>query len=554
MSETLITAEENYTQPDKQAYELNIVADDYVYTKAGASGPDDKDVEKSNDKNSENLEDWFLPLYNLVMSNANVVRRWPWVGTEMPLSKSMWNLAGAVNEGNVGQIIAQIYEELAKPEETEEEEDEAEEKLDQTEEKPEEQEPPQDRKTENNTETKAQKELKNPKIADVNKQSKDESDAKQPELLISQIEKAALSKTEVQAKAEIVKASVFAESLPPLESATSQTDVPVSLNESSNATSADATSALELPAASDSPGGISFESAIDESVNIAELELPESESPEPKPSFSALEIPEDNLDPATETIEVIGDEPEIDSAEHQAETDNFDESLESEEIIISHFETELEFDDDLVFGQPAEELTEDYFEPAELSAYDPKPADVLQFNQAADNEQIIQIDPTFKAVEDSLTQLGECIEIAEAEVAKTVNEIMDKIAEVPARLDPATDEAVIDENQAKAELEELFTELLEIMEIDYTPELVESLARLTIHLHLTGKIKELESRNEIDETPQGYGTHEIIKQLLTSLSTFDRPFEYAWALGRSVLGLVLAGPAQIGHTVDQRAA
>jgi hypothetical protein len=149
-------------------------------------------------------------------------------------------------------------------------------------------------------------------------------------------------------------------------------------------------------------------------------------------------------------------------------------------------------------------------------------------------EQIVQRSLTIQEIEDSLIQLTERIEASQPETAEKLNDILDKIIEVPLRFET---ENIITEVQAQDELEALFTELLDITGVDYTPELVECLVRLTLERHLVDEIKKLKRQEQTDKAPQGIGTHEIIKKLLLSLSTLKKTLAQAGAIGKSALRL-----------------
>jgi hypothetical protein len=152
-------------------------------------------------------------------------------------------------------------------------------------------------------------------------------------------------------------------------------------------------------------------------------------------------------------------------------------------------------------------------------------------------EQLIQISLTIEEIEDSLIQLTEHIKASEPEIVEKANEILDKIIEVPAKFKAHNSQNIITESEAQEELEELFTELLDKMGIDYTPELVESLAHLTLNWHLADEIEKLKDEEETDKTPQERGTHEIIKKLLKGLSMIKKAITHACAIGKSALQL-----------------
>jgi hypothetical protein len=138
-------------------------------------------------------------------------------------------------------------------------------------------------------------------------------------------------------------------------------------------------------------------------------------------------------------------------------------------------------------------------------------------------------------IEDLLNQLSECIEAAEPETAEIANAFLDKINETPAKLEIDDEGNLINEAEVQEELEELFTEMFDCLEIEYTPELIESLIHLTIDQHLAGEAEK--QQDDEDEEPQDSGTHEVIKKLLAGSNTIQRAVSQAPVIGKSALTL-----------------
>jgi hypothetical protein len=138
-------------------------------------------------------------------------------------------------------------------------------------------------------------------------------------------------------------------------------------------------------------------------------------------------------------------------------------------------------------------------------------------------------------VDEILIQLVEQIVAAEPEDVEAMNEILDKLIEVPSKLE-ARDYNLTAEAEIQEEIEELYTDLLDNMRIEYTPELIETLTRLTIKWRLAEKIKEPKQRDIEDEVPSDPGTHEAIRRLLLGLSNTQK-MAHAYALGKSALHL-----------------
>ncbi len=82
------------------------------------------------------------------------------------------------------------------------------------------------------------------------------------------------------------------------------------------------------------------------------------------------------------------------------------------------------------------------------------------------------------------------------------------------------------------------------MGIDYAPELIESLACLTLKWHLVDEIGKLKDEEETGKTSAGIGTHKIIKKLLVGLSVIKKAMAHARAIGESALRLYTFNFAQ----------
>jgi hypothetical protein len=156
-------------------------------------------------------------------------------------------------------------------------------------------------------------------------------------------------------------------------------------------------------------------------------------------------------------------------------------------------------------------------------------------------ERIIPANLAIEETEHILRQLSEELALSQPEAAEAVIEILDKIMEVPAGL-KSDESEITTQDDAQAELEELFTELLDKMGIDYTPQLIESLARLSIDWQLDEQVQKLKPE-EPDRPSQGAGTHEIIRKLLAALGAIKKAIARASTIGQSALRLCAFSPA-----------
>ncbi|HET9850077.1 MAG TPA: hypothetical protein VFP35_00390 [Candidatus Saccharimonadales bacterium] len=161
-----------------------------------------------------------------------------------------------------------------------------------------------------------------------------------------------------------------------------------------------------------------------------------------------------------------------------------------------------------------EGVGEKMFEPAEITP---------------NHERAVQANLPIESIETALQQLSEFTKTNQPEASENLNPILDKISEVSAKVDENS------EAETQEELEELFVRLFEESGVDYTPELVESLAAVTITRHLLNPAEEIEDKIEKDDMPHESGTHEIIKKLLAGISTIKKALAHAYVIGRSAL-------------------
>lgn len=245
---------------------------------------------------------------------------------------------------------------------------------------------------------------------------------------------------------------------------------------------------------------------------ITELAEERTETTEDVSALTMLDYQPDSYSPVDFEEEVVvqlaqseaaGEEPGELAAFSSSAREDTSENLEADAALISQFDNNSTFSGQIEF---------------------------------AEREQPTQISLTIEEIEDSLIQLGENIEASAPATTKKVNEILDKIIDVSAKLESHDDESIT-ETQAQEELEELFTQLFDKAGVEHTPELIESLASLTLRWRLADEIEKLKNEEETDKVQQGSGTHEIIKKLLKVLSTIKKAIVHAGAIGKSALRL-----------------
>jgi hypothetical protein len=217
-----------------------------------------------------------------------------------------------------------------------------------------------------------------------------------------------------------------------------------------------------------------------------------------------------------EKTEMAEDEPALATLEHQMGAIDLIDFIEEETLLLDRLE-EAGLESDELYRNNESSLS------GQVEITDP--------------EQPAQISLTIEEIEDSLIALSERIKASGPEAAEKLNQVLDKIIEVPVSVEAGAGENIITEAEAREELEELFTELLDRTGIEHTSELIESLAQLTLRWHLTIELEKLKKEEETDTAPAGSGTHEIIKKLLAGLRIIKKVMAHAGAIGKSALQL-----------------
>lgn len=174
-------------------------------------------------------------------------------------------------------------------------------------------------------------------------------------------------------------------------------------------------------------------------------------------------------------------------------------------------------------------------------------APVAEANQPVQLEaaapQLTSITLIAENLEDALVQLSEHLQASQPPTIELLSQTLDQVSETAAKLEIGSPEDLAARAEIQEELQELFMELFENSGLDYTPEIIESLTRLTTRQYLADEISK---PRKIEQAPTSGGTHEIINKLLLGLSDIQRTVAQSYALGRSALTLCrfyLAGAA-----------
>jgi hypothetical protein len=158
-------------------------------------------------------------------------------------------------------------------------------------------------------------------------------------------------------------------------------------------------------------------------------------------------------------------------------------------------------------------------------------------------EIVAEISVPIEEMEQFILQAADRIEemgVKETEtVHKMLDELVQKITEAqnPVESDSKDLEAVIETAEAEEELKELFKQLFDHVEIEYSPKLIESCVNLALQGNLSDLIPKIEQENVDAYAAQGTGTHEVITQLLATISSIKKSIQHAYQLGKSTLQL-----------------
>jgi hypothetical protein len=185
-----------------------------------------------------------------------------------------------------------------------------------------------------------------------------------------------------------------------------------------------------------------------------------------------------------------------------------------------------------------DQVSEDIITPAQ----EVQALKVPEFIQTT-TEIVAEISVPIEEMEQFILQAADRIEemgVKETEtVHKMLDELVQKITEAqnPVESDSKDLEAVIETAEAEEELKELFKQLFDHVEIEYSPKLIESCVNLALQGNLSDLIPKIEQENVDAYAAQGTGTHEVITQLLATISSIKKSIQHAYQLGKSTLQL-----------------
>ena len=471
----------------------------------------------------------------LVMANADVIVRPSWLGgNEVTLGAAMLNYPRRMTEEMADELIAEVHsllvnrvikEDEKEPEEKEQSKEDEAVESDEAEDKEDWEEPDQREEAKQKTAEKIVAEKPKTEVIADSKPAQTENPAAepaepdQPEVIITadrqtpmsvdQSEVAQAGGTSPKAKTEQVtrtdsQASELMPSNKILKNSVSEPALHLTRHQAVE---------INKPEVFDLPE----KAKIDDGLETLEIEIPEIHS------LDSLPEPEITVD----EDEAVQDELDMETQEFKTTEESLYDLTDEEEILFEHHEIEF-------LAEPfTESLTELEVEEAlviKLEDY------TYKREETEVREKVAEAGIEIERIQVVLAQVQGLIEVSEPEVAEVSNTILDKISEIAARLERPSQDEAITEAETREELEELFTELFDLLGVEYTPEFIESLAHRTIRLHSADQLKAVES--EEDNLPDS-GTHEIIKKLLSGTSHSQKTTEKLSAIGKSALQLTI---------------
>jgi len=204
--------------------------------------------------------------------------------------------------------------------------------------------------------------------------------------------------------------------------------------------------------------------------------------------------------------------------------------------LLTAGDEQRQFPEDFVEYEIPEEQANDFIVPAETQAFN-----MTEFAQES-SEATAELSVPVEEVEESIMLVADTIEEMGSEEAETAHQILDEIihkvaeAQTLTENDAENQEVALEAEGPEEELKELFILLFDHIEMEYTPELIESCVKLALKGDMSELIVTME-KDEETNIPQDSGTHEVIKQLLATISSIKKSAQHAYQIGKSALQL-----------------
>lgn len=145
-------------------------------------------------------------------------------------------------------------------------------------------------------------------------------------------------------------------------------------------------------------------------------------------------------------------------------------------------------------------------------------------------------------VEQAVLQIADGVENLEAKQKKEAYQLLDEVvrtiveSQIQAESNIENLETALETENMEQALKELFIQLFNQVEIEYSHELIESCVKLVLQGDMSKLIAEIEP-NQATDIFQDRGTHEVIKQLLAALNDLKKSVIHAYEIGKSALRL-----------------
>lgn len=169
-------------------------------------------------------------------------------------------------------------------------------------------------------------------------------------------------------------------------------------------------------------------------------------------------------------------------------------------------------------------------------------------NRLENSEATHELKLPIEEVEKAVTLVAERIEELKDEQDEEVHQILDQIAQTAEEAGHAPEDIFEGEvdltiEELDEELKELFIQLFEKLEVEYTPELVE----VFVNLALKGGFSEAAEpkKNETIVASNDTGTHEVLQKMFRGLAQIKINIKQALLIGRSAVNLYYQSPLSI---------
>lgn len=254
-------------------------------------------------------------------------------------------------------------------------------------------------------------------------------------------------------------------------------------------------------------------------------------------------IPETSPEDVSESVAVTETNHDLPAPAHESSLDLSDNTGTTDVEAISEYEFIAADHDDTETVEIAKLVTEISDETAIIA-----PDDIVTFTNGdtterllriPDEDMLVSLTPELPApllqVETALTSVVEAMEGADKEQIEIAQQIFQEIMNLPMEAEYWNEDK---EDDLEQKLEEQFTELFENLGIDYSPELLTSLARVT-RTHYLDNVMELiqQSEDEMPTLPDDIGTREFLQHLQHVLVVVQQTTVRFCELGKSVLKL-----------------